>query len=56
MRKKKPPDLLIIIALFVGFGLIATALSQELLLVRPSVISLDQTYELNTVAPNAQPH
>ena len=52
MRRKKRPDLLVIIALFVGFGLIATALSQEFTKDAPNVISLDQTHAANVDTRN----
>lgn len=43
MRRKKRLDLLIIVALFVGFGLIATALSKEYARSSPGALSLGQT-------------
>lgn len=52
MRRKKRPDLLVIIALFVGLGMIATALSQEFAKNTPNVISLDQTHAANVDSRN----
>lgn len=47
MRRKKRLDLLVVVALFVGFGLIATALSKEFARSSPGVLSLGQMSATN---------